>query len=501
MRKIAALLTALALVLGLCACTAAQSTWQEQYDLGVRYLSEGNYREAIIAFNAAIEIDPKRADAYIGLADAYVAQGDMEQARQVLADALAVVSDPRAIQTRLDGLGESVAPGSTPGTTQTPNADHTQAAGTPEVTVTATGIRADSVFNTDGYGSLKINGNWDGYWEDEDEGTPAQLALIDRSGTLLFPYREDPIGNMFAGDAGFYYSDGVVSFTMGNAYYNGGIPQYFNLDRTPAFTLEETENEYTDDNGIHRSERTSYLGGPMKDGYAVVIQKLYSSWWGGWAGGVDSIGENTTLIVDKNGVITCELPQEFNEGTGWGAGGFGTKMSLGWCGEGLFAFVENNYDDDWNYTSEGKGYMDPTGKTVIDLEGRGFTNLGPFTNGLAWVVDETGKVGFIDKTGALVIPCIYESTGSFSSDGLTYAKMDGKWGYIDKTGKTVIPFEYDSAYGAGDGLAAVVKDGKCGLVDYNNNVVVPLEYDDISSFEGGVAYGIKDGLVYIINSR
>ncbi len=47
-------------------------TWQEQYDLGVRYLSEGNYEEAIIAFTAAIEIDPKQAPAYIGRGDAYV---------------------------------------------------------------------------------------------------------------------------------------------------------------------------------------------------------------------------------------------------------------------------------------------------------------------------------------------------------------------------------------------------------------------------------------------
>lgn len=46
-------------------------TWQEQYDLGVRYLSEGNYEEAIIAFTAAIEIDPKQAPAYVGRGDAY----------------------------------------------------------------------------------------------------------------------------------------------------------------------------------------------------------------------------------------------------------------------------------------------------------------------------------------------------------------------------------------------------------------------------------------------
>lgn len=54
-------------------------TWQEQYELGVRYLSEGNYEEAILAFTAAIEIDPKRAPAYVGRGDAYVLSGETEE--------------------------------------------------------------------------------------------------------------------------------------------------------------------------------------------------------------------------------------------------------------------------------------------------------------------------------------------------------------------------------------------------------------------------------------
>lgn len=72
----------LALLLILSACGGALQTadeflaWQEQYDLGVRYLSEGNYEEAILAFSAAIEIDPKQAPAYVGRGDAYFAMGD-----------------------------------------------------------------------------------------------------------------------------------------------------------------------------------------------------------------------------------------------------------------------------------------------------------------------------------------------------------------------------------------------------------------------------------------
>lgn len=52
------------------------TTWQEQYDLGVRYLSESNYEEAIIAFTAAIEIDPKQPPAYVGRGDAYVGRAE-----------------------------------------------------------------------------------------------------------------------------------------------------------------------------------------------------------------------------------------------------------------------------------------------------------------------------------------------------------------------------------------------------------------------------------------
>ena len=63
-----------------------QPTWQEQYDLGIRYLSEDNYEEAIIAFTAAIEIDPNRVEAYVGRGDAYVGSGGTEDLVAALGD-------------------------------------------------------------------------------------------------------------------------------------------------------------------------------------------------------------------------------------------------------------------------------------------------------------------------------------------------------------------------------------------------------------------------------
>ena len=67
MKRIKMMCFLLALLGLLSACSAhsvdaeeqSTPTWQSRYDLGVRYLSDGRYEEAILAFTAAIEIDPK----------------------------------------------------------------------------------------------------------------------------------------------------------------------------------------------------------------------------------------------------------------------------------------------------------------------------------------------------------------------------------------------------------------------------------------------------------
>ena len=93
MKKLLCVLFAALMLLSLAACGKNADPWQEQYDLGVRYLSEGNYEEAIIAFTAAIEIDPKRAEAYISAADAYLNIGDFDQAEKILQEGYDTTGD------------------------------------------------------------------------------------------------------------------------------------------------------------------------------------------------------------------------------------------------------------------------------------------------------------------------------------------------------------------------------------------------------------------------
>lgn len=100
MKRIVSLLLCFASLAGLCACgenatggegeATAAVTYQEYYDLGVQYLSEGSYEEVIIAFTAAIEVDPMQPEAYLGRAEVYVQTGEYELALEDCEVAIAI---------------------------------------------------------------------------------------------------------------------------------------------------------------------------------------------------------------------------------------------------------------------------------------------------------------------------------------------------------------------------------------------------------------------------
>ena len=64
---------------------SAASRWQRAYELGMKCLSDGNYERAVLAFTAAILIDPNAPEAYIGRGDAYFNQTEAEDHVQLAA--------------------------------------------------------------------------------------------------------------------------------------------------------------------------------------------------------------------------------------------------------------------------------------------------------------------------------------------------------------------------------------------------------------------------------
>ena len=105
MKRTILIIFVMLMLLSLVACgKSTEAKWQEQYDLGVRYLSDGNYEEAIIAFTAAIEIDPKRPEGYVGLADAYIGMGNYEMADDILQQGYEATGEETLLPDNIRGM-------------------------------------------------------------------------------------------------------------------------------------------------------------------------------------------------------------------------------------------------------------------------------------------------------------------------------------------------------------------------------------------------------------
>jgi len=120
---------------------------------------------------------------------------------------------------------------------------------------------------------------------------------------------------------------------------------------------------------------------------------------------------------------------------------------------------------------------------------RGFAALG-----------KDNKWGFIDTTGKIVVPFIYEESKDFS-EGYAAVKKDGKWGFINTRNDMVIPFYYSDARFFKEGYAAVAKDGEWGFIDLTNSLKIAYRYEYAFDFSESIAAVEMKGLWSYINKE
>ena len=72
------LITLTVILIAMCFFGCSTNKYQKNYDLGIKYLEQGDYENAIISLNAAIEIDPKE-DACFALGETYYKVGNYEK--------------------------------------------------------------------------------------------------------------------------------------------------------------------------------------------------------------------------------------------------------------------------------------------------------------------------------------------------------------------------------------------------------------------------------------
>jgi hypothetical protein len=179
-----------------------------------------------------------------------------------------------------------------------------------------------------------------------------------------------------------------------------------------------------------------------------------------------------------------------------------------------------HYSDKYNVLFKNKSavLVDKSGKEIINNSN--FSEIGYFsqtseseyfslffTDGLCRVY-QNGKVGYVNESGILVIPCIYDDCKPFSN-GIAPVSKNGKWGMINKNNECIVPFDFDvlsnwvNYYGTWTNLEDVFLDfnattylnkGLCpaaksidgvllwGFINPNGQIKIPFKYDLISHF-------------------
>ncbi|MFR8656819.1 MAG: WG repeat-containing protein [Bacteroides caccae] len=161
------------------------------------------------------------------------------------------------------------------------------------------------------------------------------------------------------------------------------------------------------------------------------------------------------------------------------------------CGSGAFSFFEGLaaiFKNEGDKTD----FIDKSGRTVFSTSMRSYK----FSEGLAATYNGNVKIGYIDKTGEIVIPNIFEEYCALYHDynlcdfsnGLALVK-DSNWSryFINKKGETVLPPDkYRDLRPFHDGLACV----NGGYIDNKGNEIIPsgIFYNQDRDFSEGMTW-------------
>lgn len=112
------------------------------------------------------------------------------------------------------------------------------------------------------------------------------------------------------------------------------------------------------------------------------------------------------------------------------------------------------------------------------------------------------KWGILTADGEQLAEVKFDSVGVFH-DGLAVVKAAERYGYIDRSGAIVIPIQWMTAYDFSEGLAALRVDKKhFQFIDTAGTVVIKSKkYDSVGRFRNGICRVVKGGKVKWIDTK
>lgn len=92
----------------------------------------------------------------------------------------------------------------------------------------------------------------------------------------------------------------------------------------------------------------------------------------------------------------------------------------------------------------------------------------------------------------------YEFSGPFC-DGLARVRLNKKWGFIDTTGAVIIPIRYNEVENFSDGIARVRIGQRWGLMEKTGREIIKPTFQEIGPYMNGKAKVLLDGTEYYMN--
>src|SRR5688500_7036548 len=139
------------------------------------------------------------------------------------------------------------------------------------------------------------------------------------------------------------------------------------------------------------------------------------------------------------------------------------------------------------------GFIDRTGKIVIDFDRFSpGTFVGDFSEGLASVcfpnAEQNGcsSTGYIDQTGTMVLALRFKSAHEFSG-GLALVQTETASSFIDPRGEIAFTVSYKHATSFHEGLAAVLTPEGWGFIDRTGTFISKDRYKRVERFSEGLA--------------
>lgn len=140
------------------------------------------------------------------------------------------------------------------------------------------------------------------------------------------------------------------------------------------------------------------------------------------------------------------------------------------------------------------GFIDKTGKLVIGLDRLpAEAEVGSFSEGFAPICfwDKPPSIysmhcGYIDETGRIVIPPRFVLSSQFS-EGLAWIRTETFVGFINQLGNVAFELPDSFSMGFNDGLAAVATQTGWGFIDKTGRFISTKRYVQVEPFSDGLA--------------